>query len=370
MLDPQHNPSAARARRRLAEQAALWYLDQREGLDEAQRAAFLDWLKHSPGHVAEYLAIARLHGDLKAAAAAQTLDAGQLVALAATENAIVPLRRAAAPAAAAQPAGPRPHRQPWHRIAAAAAALACVAALSAGLALRQGRMHPMAVYTSASSPGGSLELADGSLVQLDRDSAIAVRLGAHRRDIALLRGRAMIDVGHDPARPLQVTVGASVLRDIGTVFEVRRRGAGGTVTVISGQVDLLAPAAAWRRLLGGAPRIAAALRRGEQATMDASGRLAALAPHADIGRATAWLPGEIRFRHRSVAEVARRFNAYTMHPLVIENPRVAAMRISGRFHARDADAFVAYLATLPGVRVRRGDGCIRILGRATSDAPR
>ena len=78
--------------RRAAEQAAEWYLDQREGLDAAQRARFLAWLRQSPLHVSEYIGMARLHGDLGAAAALDALDTAELADLAATERAVVQLR--------------------------------------------------------------------------------------------------------------------------------------------------------------------------------------------------------------------------------------------------------------------------------------
>jgi len=61
--------------------------------------------------------------------------------------------------------------------------------------------------------------------------------------------------------------------------------------------------------------------------------------------------------------VARRFDAYGGKPLRIDDPALAATRISGRFHARDPEAFVAYLGTLPGVRVQRGADDIRVTRR-------
>ena len=36
-----------------------------------------------------------------------------------------------------------------------------------------------------------------------------------------------------------------------------------------------------------------------------------------------------------------------------KHEQIAGMRISGRFHAHDVDAFLAYLASLPGVQVKR-----------------
>src|SRR5579859_7889815 len=85
-----HTPfDAARQARRISEQAVAWYIEQQEPLTERQRAAFLDWLRASPRHVAEYFAVAQMHGDFKAAAMLKTITADELVAQAGRENPVV-----------------------------------------------------------------------------------------------------------------------------------------------------------------------------------------------------------------------------------------------------------------------------------------
>lgn len=363
-------PDRTAARRRITEQAAYWYLDHREQPDAVHSADFLIWLQRSPTHVAEYLAIARLHGDLKATIYMETMSVEQLQALATTEALVVPLRRSPTMTTvtpAIQTSGGTSRRRPARWLAAASAAGLAITGAADWHALA---VPPAAVYTSTAAATREITLADGSLLRLDRDSAVAVRFDERRRTIAVERGGLLIDVGKDPRRPLQVTLGASVLRDVGTVFEARRRGNGGTVTVISGQVDVLAPnptgsGSAWLAMLGrrsDARHVVAKLVRGEQVALDDVGAVVRLTTGADLAKVTAWLPAEIRFHDSTVAEVARRFNAYTTQPLVIDDPALASMRISGLFHAHDADAFVTYLATLPDVRVLRDGERIRIVG--------
>src|SRR5215469_11054598 len=61
--------SADSTRLNIAGQAAEWFVANREGtMDPVQRATFAAWLKSSPMHVEEYLGIARLASDLRAAA--------------------------------------------------------------------------------------------------------------------------------------------------------------------------------------------------------------------------------------------------------------------------------------------------------------
>jgi len=80
---------AARQARRITEQAVSWYIEQQEPLTERQRVAFLNWLRASPRHVAEYFAVVQMHGDFKAAAALKTITAEELLEKAGRDNPVV-----------------------------------------------------------------------------------------------------------------------------------------------------------------------------------------------------------------------------------------------------------------------------------------
>lgn len=207
-----------------------------------------------------------------------------------------------------------------------------------------------------------VSLPDGTLVQLDRDSVLAMRFNTDQRTLAVLRGGALIDVGHDATRPLRVLLGADVIEDMGAVFDAHQSADGANVTVVSGRVrvrqqerDTWGPAN--HTDVG---QLIADLQAGQQANMRRDGSLDLIDHHADLGLSTAWLPSDIHFDRCTVADVARRFNAYSIQPLRVDDASIADMRISGRFHARDREAFLAYLGTLPDVHVVRGPGDIRV----------
>jgi transmembrane sensor len=123
--------------------------------------------------------------------------------------------------------------------------------------------------------------------------------------------------------------------------------------------------AAWSRLLGQTcdnGQVLAELHRGEQVVFDEHGSVLQLNAHADLTQATAWLPRDIGFQGSPISEVARRFNAYTTRPIVIDDPTIASTRISGLFHANDPDSFLAYLAAVYGVSVERGTDTVRVHG--------
>lgn len=359
MTELNHYRQAAEHQRRIAEQAASWYLDQREGMDDTQQAAFMAWLRLSPLHVSEYLAMARLHGDLDAAAALDPLDGEQLCELAASEPAVVPLRPGVR---TTSPCAPKPDHH-WRHWALQAAAAALVLVVGAAASL-QSPLRAWDSYASGADALRSVALADGTQVLLDRDSLVTVRMDAHQRLIDVRQGGALFDVGHDASRPLLVQLGADVLQDIGTVFDAHRSDEGARVTVVSGRVKLwqCADLACSAPLATTANTPVADLSAGEQASVHNDGSLDLIDRRADLALSTAWLPTDIHFEHASVAEVARRFNAYSLRPLRIDDSDIAATRISGRFHARDMEAFITYLRTMPGVRVVQSASDIHVLG--------
>ena len=60
-------PDVDRERDVIAAQAAEWFVANREPPDAAQKAAFGEWLRRSPRHEEEYLALLRLAGRLQRA---------------------------------------------------------------------------------------------------------------------------------------------------------------------------------------------------------------------------------------------------------------------------------------------------------------
>ncbi|MGC1548063.1 MAG: FecR domain-containing protein [Rhodanobacter sp.] len=372
---------AGRHARRVSEQAASWYLNQHDEPSERQQAAFLTWLHASPTHVAEYLAIAQMHGDLKAAASMETLTTAELVERARHENAVVMFPHIVADMSAkdephtgeALRTQARRKRHMFARIAATAALV--VMALLGGVYWELAGKEIHQSYAAGPDAVREVRLPDGSLVQLAPNGIIDTRFDRHYRRIEVIRGNALFDVGKDPARPMLVNVGGHVLQDIGTVFDVNRDASGDMLTVISGRVRV------WNVPQSGADKVLFDKIRGDvSAPQKSSGAVADLTAGeqiqlkasavgaiqtAAIAQITSWLPDDIRFQHEMVGDVARRFNAYTSTPLVIEDPRIADMRISGVFHANNPQAFIAYLLTIPGVRVMHDRDCVRIVASQT-----
>lgn len=89
--------------------------------------------------------------------------------------------------------------------------------------------------------------------------------------------------------------------------------------------------------------------------------VSAIAVQADARPAHAWAEHKIVFKHRALGEVAAEFNRYGSIPVEIEDAALRTLPVSGMLDAGDTESFVAFLKTLPGVKVERTPTRIRIV---------
>lgn len=340
-----------RMRRAIAEEAAEWFIAHREApLDAAQDSTFVGWLRNSPTHVEEYLGVALVARDLRAALAEPALEREALIvqARAAFASEIGSIGGRAAPGVRFRPL--------W-----ASAAAAAVLALSA-LAFFWGRGHETPALRYATQHGEQLtqQLTDGSVLQLNTDSAATVRYDAAERLIDLVQGQAFFKVAHEPRRLFRVTAGVADVLAVGTQFEVYRHSDATLVTVFEGAVSVARARPGVSNSGIDEPRVR--VSAGQQLEVRPDSRPGSPV-QTDLHRSGAWLRREIVFEHESLAAVAAEFNRYGVKPIEIEEPAVRDLLISGVFSADDTETFIAFLRSLDGVRVEVTAQRVRVLSK-------
>jgi transmembrane sensor len=340
-------PSNEQIRLAIAEQASEWFIENRGGpLDREARLRFMAWLKTSPVHVGEYLAIAGLTRDLDAAASMAQIPLELLLARARAESDQVLTLDLSALAHA--PATTRPRRLRLWSLAAAAA-LASLALTALWLTRNGERFGLPRTYTTAHGKQIERVLPDGSVLHLNTDSQVTVHYSRSARVVDLDRGEAFLQVAHEDARGFLVATGNAQILAVGTQFDVYRRPGALLVTVVEGTVAVYT----------GPPRLSPiALRLGAGYQVEVRGQVGLPRP-VDAHAAVAWLKRQIAFEDQPLGEVADQFNRYGGIALEIDDDTVRALRISGVFDAYDTDSFAAFLETLHGVVVQRTPTRIR-----------
>ena len=196
-----------------------------------------------------------------------------------------------------------------------------------------------------------ITLSDGSKLSLDADSEVTVRYGKHDRFLHLLKGQARFDVAHDKSRPFSVVAGNQRVIATGTAFNIDIAGPKVLVTLIEGHVVVVNADEAGPLPAGSAAH-AIALKAGQQLALGP-----AVPPHiqaANVQRVTAWTIGQIMFDDEPLSSVVDRVNRYGGTQVVVADPEVGAMKISGVFNAGDAAGFVEIVTHLSA-----GEGSFR-----------
>jgi transmembrane sensor len=189
----------------------------------------------------------------------------------------------------------------------------------------------------------TLNLEDGTRVELNTDSRLMVQYNHDTRTVVLESGEAYFQVAHE-RRPFMVIAGDRKIVALGTAFTVRRDQASDdelTVTLIEGRVAV-APAAS-----NNAP----ASEPGSAVTVLNAGQRLRARPHvrptvetASVEKATGWMRGQLIFDHTPLGEAAAEFSRYNKIKVTVASPEAAAIPIGGIFRIGDSRSFARAVA--------------------------
>ena len=181
-------------------------------------------------------------------------------------------------------------------------------------------------------------LEDGSRVDLDADTALALDFSPAARTVRLLRGRASFDVADDAARPFKVLAAEGSVTALGTRFTVHEWAGAATVSVEESSVSVEAPT-----------RSKAVVAAGAHVTFDEKG-LGAVRPF-DAEAETAWRRGKLIFEDRPLAQVVADVNRYRAGRIEVMDRKLLSMRVSGVFDVGNSDAALEAIRKALPVRV-------------------
>lgn len=354
----------------IAEAAAEWFARRDVGLDPGQQQALQNWLAADPRHGA---ALARLDSAWSAfGRATRTGRADDL------------LHELAARA------GRRRRRRAWAAAAVLMVALTVVAFWRSPRSDESPRLSP---GTATLLVPAKRTLPDGSVVILKDGAQIAVAFTDALRRVELKQGQALFEVAKDPARPFVVSAGGVEVRAVGTAFSIQLGRKEVEILVTEGTVAVAQEATAGDRRLPpagasgppgnatvkpappspteGKPEAAADVRvnAGNRIVIEIA-PTAALPPQvlpvaaAALDEWLAWRHLRVEFSGTPLAEAVALLNRHTADRpglrLVLDDPALGSMRVSGVFRIDNTDAFVLLLEAGFGVAAERAGGTVRL----------
>lgn len=226
------------------------------------------------------------------------------------------------------------------------------AALAAGLAAVMILLPGPTRYSTGLGQMLQVPLTDGSVIALNTQSAVEVRMHSKLREVTLTRGEAWFQVAHDAQRPFVVSAGPIRVRAVGTAFDVHREDHGADVLVAEGIVD------AWT---SGKEDHVARVAAGSKAYVDEYEPIKLTQASPDIERMLAWREGRIVLEGETLNEAVAEFNRYNSKKLVIADPSLSDEKLVGQFRATEPMTFAEAVATTLGARIQQEGDTIRLL---------
>jgi len=213
-----------------------------------------------------------------------------------------------------------------------------------GLGIKEGwPLVDGSVFQTAKGELRQITLADGSLIELNSDTELAVHYSWLGRSLELVRGEALFSVAPGKWRPFEVSAGGGKLRDIGTRFDVAIGPSANRISVLEGAIDLSLPATGEQRQTGA----------GQMMTYNAATVLSEPAA-ADVKTFAVWRNRKLIFRNTQLSEVARELERY--HPVHVRlvDPSLNNLTLGGVFDNNDLERFLATLEAVLPVDIKRG----------------
>ena len=250
--------------------------------------------------------------------------------------------------------GPAPGRRRLWRTSAAAVPLAACLTLCILIASRVDFARHK-TYVTEIGAREIVSLADGTQIEMNSGTTLRAAVKGPVREVWLDQGEVYFEVVHDPARPFVVHVGSRTLTDLGTKFSVRRNNAHLEVVVVSGRVQLDNQA-------GASSSVPVTLARGDIATVEGASTFVVPSSIDRIDDLLSWRHGLLVFDQSTLADAASEFNRYSRKKLLITDPTIARMRISGRFESSNVEAFTRLLRQAYGLHVADEGAVVKISG--------
>ncbi|MCF5470843.1 DUF4880 domain-containing protein [Pseudomonas syringae] len=288
---------------------ALTWLIELEDADAERLACFQEWLNADPEHA-------------RAFDKARAIWQSQPVQLAA-EDIAQPRKRSA-----------------WRRIRPHWKPLATAAVLLLGLfSFSNLPLRLQADHLTVVGERQRLELADGSRVLLNTDSAFSSRIDDQQRSARLLQGEAFFEVPSRPGLPLEIDAGPVRMSANSTEFSVRYLDGVAQVDVQRGAVDV--------RALRGDSSLSLAAGERIRVGPGGFGHREKLDPARDL----AWVQGRLIFDNSPLSEVLAELRRYYPGWIINTNAQLDRVAVTGNYRLDNPLDVVRSLAQITSASV-------------------
>jgi len=298
------------------EAASAWAIRAERGLTEIEEARFQDWIAGDPRRLGAFGRMtALLERTERAAALGTSLKHDALVARKHTNL----------------------NRRTW--LAGGSVIAASAVGFSIFGVLNRLKVSPIdKVYRTNKGGKQVVALDDGSVARLNTTTTLSVAYTKAHRMVRLEGGEAFFEVAKDALRPFIVQAGDTLVRAVGTSFNVSCLPNSPVEVLVREGVVAVSRAARIQQPVRVVANSKATIVKDQApvrlTTVDA----------AALNRDLAWQDGRIIIEGETLAAAAAKFERYSNIRIVVGNGALARERISGVFDADDPVTFARTVA--------------------------
>jgi transmembrane sensor len=181
-----------------------------------------------------------------------------------------------------------------------------------------------------------VQLADGSRLLLNTNTAVSVEYQASLRQIILHHGQVRFTVAKDSQRPFEVKSGGLFVRALGTVFEAYNRESGGTNVIV--QEHAVAARLQPETLASGDDQpTTVTVHEGQQLRYVGNGILSPPEP-VNLTQTSAWQQRKVSVNDRPLGELIAELDRYRVGRIFLADAKLKNLRVVGVFSLADPDA--------------------------------
>lgn len=229
-------------------------------------------------------------------------------------------------------------RKRLRRFTELALAACLLLGLGVGTFSEQGWYGHRSRYVTERGGRQTVQLADGSRLELSGDTELNLRVNRRLRSVELVKGEAFFSVAHNPQQPFEVKAGNGTIVDIGTQFDVKVQNRQVAVAVLEGVVKVET---------NGSREIKA----NQVLSYDPQGNFQDSADSP--ANLTAWLRGQLVFENRRLDDVLNELERFHDTRLTLADPSLAKLKVSGTFHIGNLDGALNVIAMTLPVNIQR-----------------
>jgi transmembrane sensor len=200
-------------------------------------------------------------------------------------------------------------------------------------------------YHTSTGELRDIQLADGSHLLLNTNTAVSVDYQPSLRLITLLHGQARFTVAKDTRRPFEVASGGLVVRALGTVFEVYNSGAGETSVIVQEH------AVAARIQSDGKPS-QVDVPEGYGLRYGNNGKLDKPEP-VNVAQTSAWQHRRLYINNRPLVELVAELGRYRVGRIFLSDTNLKNLRVTGVFSLANPDEALVKVCNALGLQETR-----------------